>query len=104
MTVIPASSLSRAEMWMLGNNVVPRFTKDRRKRSAGCEAPAFARLPASLVPRQPPEERPVRDDGDEVLDGQADLLTQFQEAAALCRRYGHPLGRICGFGVGLRAE
>ena len=43
MTVIPASSLSRAEMWMLGNNVVPRFAKDRRKRSTGCEAPAGRR-------------------------------------------------------------
>jgi hypothetical protein len=32
MTVIPASSLSVSEMQMLGNNVAPRFYKDRRNR------------------------------------------------------------------------
>lgn len=50
MTVVPASSLSRAEMWMLGNNVTPKCTKDRRNRSAGCEAPAGTHAAAGSTP------------------------------------------------------
>jgi len=40
MTVIPASSLSVSEMQMLGNNVAPRFHKDRRNRPVRARRPA----------------------------------------------------------------
>ena len=41
-----------------------------------------ARSAACLVPGQPAQERPVRVVGDEVLQGGAYLLAQFQEASA----------------------
>jgi hypothetical protein len=50
MTVIPASSLSRTEMRMLGNNVIRGRRRNRHRRSRG-HAPGAVRPDGVLQPK-----------------------------------------------------
>jgi hypothetical protein len=45
MTIVRASEVPRADLWRLGNNVVPRMDRDRVKRAP--HPPASSRAPSS---------------------------------------------------------